>query len=62
MIRQLRIARDLLAINAREVLRGRVEVQALGHDRYGRTLARVSVGGRDAGDQLIRLGLARRWM
>lgn len=30
-------------------------------DRYGRTLARVFVDGRDVGEQLIAEGLARRW-
>lgn len=30
-------------------------------DKYGRTLARVSVGGRDLGDALIAQGLARPW-
>lgn len=30
-------------------------------DRYGRTLAKVSVDGNDLGEQLIRVGLARRY-
>lgn len=30
-------------------------------DRYGRTLALISVNGRDIGDQLVREGLARTW-
>lgn len=30
-------------------------------DRYGRTLARLTVAGRDAGEQLIAEGLATRW-
>jgi micrococcal nuclease len=30
-------------------------------DRYGRTLARVAVGGADLGEALIAAGLARRW-
>lgn len=30
--------------------RGRVQVQRLGTDAYGRTLARVSVNGQDAGE------------
>jgi micrococcal nuclease len=42
-----------------ELLRGgRIEVEREGRDRYGRTLARVSAGGRDVGDVLIREGLA----
>jgi endonuclease YncB( thermonuclease family) len=40
---------------------GPVMVQPLGVDPYGRTLARVTVNGRDAGEYLIGLGLARRW-
>lgn len=40
---------------------GRVMVQPLGVDPYGRTLARVTVNGLDAGEHLISLGLARRW-
>jgi micrococcal nuclease len=45
-----------------ELLRaGRIEVERDGQDRYGRTLARVSAGGRDVGDVLIREGLAQPW-
>ncbi len=40
---------------------GSVSIERLGQDRYGRTLARIYVGGRDAGDYLIRRGLARPW-
>ncbi|KMS59126.1 nuclease [Novosphingobium barchaimii LL02] len=36
-------------------------IQRLGVDRYGRTLATLSVNGRDAGEYLVRRGLARRW-
>jgi len=36
-------------------------LELAGRDRYGRLLARVMVNGRDAGDYLIRQGLARRW-
>lgn len=51
---------------ARDALRaflatGPVKVQRLGFDRYNRVLARVTVDGRDAGEHLVRLGLARRW-
>lgn len=41
---------------------GPVKVQRLGTDRYGRTLARLTVNGRDAGEYLIRKRLARRWL
>ncbi len=45
-----------------ELLQGqRVEVLRQGTDRYGRTLAVVRVNGRDAGDILVREGLARTW-
>ena len=38
-----------------------VVITPLGTDRYGRTLARVSVRGRDVGEFLIAQGLARAW-
>lgn len=41
--------------------RGPVSVERIGTDAYGRTLARVSVNGIDAGEWLISQGLARRW-
>lgn len=55
-----------LAIRSRDALRdflasGKVTITRLGKDRYGRTLARVSVNRRDAGAYLIGQGLARRW-
>ncbi|GAA4772796.1 hypothetical protein GCM10023219_19980 [Stakelama sediminis] len=40
---------------------GSVMVRRTGTDRYGRTLARVTVNGRDAGAYLVSQGLARRW-
>ncbi|MFN4355021.1 thermonuclease family protein [Parvibaculum sp.] len=42
-----------------EIARGNVELQRQGTDRYGRTLARVTVDGRDVADTLIAQGLAR---
>jgi micrococcal nuclease len=39
----------------------RVLIVRRGVDTYGRTLATVSVDGVDAGEWLIRQGLARRW-
>lgn len=55
-----------LAIRSRDALRaflasGNVTITRLGQDRYGRTLAHVSVNGRDAGAYLIGLGMAKRW-
>ena len=51
-------ARDAL----RALLAGRsAQIERLGVDRYGRTLARVTVGGKDAGAYLVGLGLARWW-
>lgn len=41
--------------------RGPVKVERTGTDRYGRTLARVSVNGEDAGSYLVGLGLAKWW-
>ena len=40
---------------------GPVTISRDGTDRYGRTLARLSVNGRDAGDHLVSTGLARVW-
>ncbi|MFG1466677.1 thermonuclease family protein [Xanthobacter sp. DSM 24535] len=53
-----------LAAKARllELLRGRpVEIVRHGRDRYGRTLARLTVGGRDVGALLSADGLAIAW-
>lgn len=41
--------------------RGRVQIERVGADRYGRTLATVSVNGKDAGAYLVNIGLARWW-
>jgi len=41
--------------------KGRVTLERIGTDKYGRTLARVSVNGQDAGAYLVGLGLARWW-
>jgi endonuclease YncB( thermonuclease family) len=38
---------------------GRVRIHRDGHDRYRRTLARITVDGRDAGQYLIARGFAR---
>jgi len=51
---------------ARDVLRsflsrGTVRLERIGADRYGRTLAYVSVNGRDAGQFLVAAGLAKPW-
>lgn len=43
------------------VATGRVTIERLGQDRYGRTLAQIYVGDRDAGEYLIARGLARPW-
>lgn len=55
-----------LGVRSRDALRafvvqGRVRMQRTGRRTYGRTLARVTVNGRDAGEYLISRGLARRW-
>lgn len=45
-----------------EILAGqRVVIHRQGTDRYGRTLAAVSVNGIDVGNQLVSEGLARTW-
>lgn len=51
-------ARDALAAF---LATGPVLVRRLGHDRYGRTLARLTVNGHDAGKFLLSRGLARPW-
>jgi len=38
-----------------------VELERLGEDKYGRTLARVKLDGADVGEMMIELGAARRW-
>lgn len=45
----------------RFMLRGTVRIERRGLDVYKRTLARVTVNGRDAGEWLIGQGLARPW-
>lgn len=55
-----------LAEQSRDALQGflssgPVMIDRQGQDAYGRTLARVSVNGKDAGRYLISLGLARQW-
>lgn len=45
-----------------DIMNGRrIEIARTGKDKYGRTLARVSVNGIDAGGTLIAEGLARPW-
>jgi len=55
-----------LGYRSRDALRaflasGPVAISRQGVDRYGRTLAVVTVNGRDAGDYLVRLRFARPW-
>lgn len=38
-----------------------IVIHRQGTDRYGRTLAALSVNGVDAGDMLVSEGLARTW-
>lgn len=45
----------------RFMVRGDVRIARIGLDVYKRTLARVTVNGRDAGEWLIAKGLARPW-
>lgn len=59
-------AEKALAVKARDRLRvllnsGEFVVHRDGQDRYGRTLAVVTVAGRSVGDQLVGAGLARTW-
>lgn len=55
---------DALARRSRDALRaflatGHIELRRQGQDKYGRTLATVSVNGVSAGARLVELGLAR---
>lgn len=40
---------------------GSARIQRMGPDKYGRTLARVTVNGKDVGAYLVGLGLAHWW-
>lgn len=56
-----------LAVLARDGLlsllqQGEVRISRHGPDRYDRTLATVSVGGKDVGHELIAMGLAQPWL
>lgn len=56
----------LLGIRAKERLAallraGQVDLERQGRDRFGRTLARLSIESRDVGETLIREGLALPW-
>jgi endonuclease YncB( thermonuclease family) len=44
------------------IAKGAATTHRLGTGHYGRTLATVSVNGRDAGGYLVGLGLARVWV
>lgn len=51
---------DQLAIKARDYVRSLsgMVLHCRGYDRYGRALCRVTVNGRDLGDDLVRRGYA----
>ena len=51
-------SRDALATFLRG---GPVAIERIGTDAYGRTLATLSVNGRDAGEYLVSMGLGRVW-
>jgi micrococcal nuclease len=60
--REKRLAFQATAYMRKLVARpGPVVIQRNGVDRYGRTLARVSVGGVDLGDEMLRTGHAGVW-
>lgn len=59
-------AERTLALRSRDRLaallsRGGLDVRREGHDRYGRTLARVQIDGIDVGATLVSERLARPW-
>jgi len=51
-------SRDALSVF---LMSGPMQIERSGNDKYGRTLARLTVNGRDAGAYLIAQGLARPW-
>ena len=56
-----RAADRLVEILNHGIARKSIALQTHGIDRYGRTLATITVDGVDVGDTLIAEGLARRW-
>ena len=58
-------AEKRLAVRARDrlvvILQQPYRIQREGKDRYGRTLAVITVNGRSVGDMLVSEGLARTW-
>lgn len=54
-------ARRSTAALAAFLATGPVEIHRTGATSYGRTLARLTVNGHDAGDYLVAHGLARKW-
>ena len=56
-MKRARQARDRLVA----ILAGGFRIHRQGQDRYGRTLAVLTVNGRSAGDILVREGLAWTW-
>ncbi|MEI3807582.1 thermonuclease family protein [Agrobacterium sp. CCNWLW32] len=57
-VRALRARSRLMAL----LEAAKIDIDRSGFDRHRRTLATVSVGGRDVGDVLMREGLARKWV
>lgn len=63
------LAEQRLAVAAKAALGDVLEMewgsapvlQRNGRDRYGRTLALVSINGRDVGEEMVRLGVAEPW-
>jgi endonuclease YncB( thermonuclease family) len=67
-LRRPRSRRELnRAVAATEFLRDKIEqagsatIRRRGKDRYGRTLARIAIDGRDLGRLLVRAGHAKHW-
>ena len=57
--KEARAAKQAKQVLIGEIARGDVELHRQGTDRYGRTLARVTVNGRDVANTMIGRGLAR---
>lgn len=54
-------AREAKDFVAQLIKQGNVYIDREGRDKYGRTLARVSVENQDVGKRLMKEGLARKW-
>lgn len=60
-VEERRIAVEAAGMLTDLLNQGNPQIERSGKDRYGRTLARILVGGQSVSDQLIAAGLAKVW-